>query len=202
MIVSVPYSFCLALFSQEHIVLDVAPAKQEPVESAVVQLITDIDSALRDEAPHEPPTLDVKAATWGLATLYWGCNTLVNRFETRTQLPETLQLSEPDGKSPEQHWSIDIGLRFLADLLKKTTAAAADDPLLATLLDIGARWPYSSVGTTAKWNDSSLVVVTGNRCLRHLLFDRIQQRKDTAHSQHPIFNAEYLQHIALPPSKL
>lgn len=198
----VPHSFCLALFSQENILLDVVEDISTADETSLDALIRDIDAALRDEAPYAPPPLDIPAAKWSLGILYWGCKTLLNRFETRTQLPDYLRHTEPDGKSIGHHWSVDIGLRFLSDLIRRTKTAAADDSLIATLLDVGASWPYSSIGTTSTWNDERLQLILSDPCLRHLLFDRIEQRHDVLHSQLTQIAELYQRHIALPPSTL
>jgi|GEM_PF-2455938 hypothetical protein len=198
----VPHSFCIALFSQENILLDIAENQSPTDETSLNALLHDIDAALRDEAPYAPPPLDLQAAKWSLGVLYWGCKTLLNRFETRTQLPDYLSHAEPDGRSIGHHWSVDIGLRFLSDLIRRTAAAAADDSLIATLLGLGASWPYSSIGTNSTWNDERLQLILSDPCLRHLLFDRIEQRRDVPHSQLTQLAELYQRHIALPQSTL
>jgi hypothetical protein len=200
MTVLAPYSFCMSLFSQENILLDIASTTSPSDAPSVYALIQDIDAIMRDDAPQDPPPLDVQAAMWGLATLYWGCLTLVNRFDTRTHLPDMLQAAEPNGLLAEHHWSVDIGLRFLSDLVRRTSAAATEDPLTNTLLELGARWPHSSIGTNAAWRDDRIQVVLNNPCMRHLLFDRMHQRRDVFHSQQPLVNVDYQAHIALPRS--
>lgn len=200
MTVIVPYSFCMSLFSQENILLDVAHTTSSSDEPSVYALIRDIDAVLRDDAPQDPPPLDIQAAKWSLATLYWGCLTLVNRFDTRTHLPEPLQNTEPSGLDAGHHWSVDIGLRFLSDLIRRASAAATEDPLTRTLLELAARWPHSSIGTNAAWRDDRIQVILNNPCMRHLLFDRMYQRRDLFHAQQPIVNVDYQAHVASPRS--
>ena len=198
MTVSVPYSFCLAIFSHENIVLDALHTPAPGDTQALINLIQDIDAILRDDAPHIPPQLDADAAIWSLAVLHWGCKTLVNRFDTRTYLPKSLQTAEPSGLTPQQHWSVDIGLRFLTDLVRRTVAAAIEDPLIPTLLQIASRWPYSSIGTTADWPEERMQLLLTNPCMSHLICNRIQSRRDTLHAQHPSLIALYQAHTSMP----
>jgi hypothetical protein len=73
----VPHSFCIALFSQENILLDIAENQSPTDETSLNALLHDIDAALRDEAPYAPPPLDLQAAKWSLGVLYWGCKNTI-----------------------------------------------------------------------------------------------------------------------------
>lgn len=198
----VSYSFCLALFSQENIQLEFSEPPPSADQELTLSLIRDVDRILRDDAPHQPPRLDCQAALWSLAVLQWGCRTLVNRFDSRTDIPESLKTLEPNGECIDHHWSVDLGLRFLADLVRKASAAASDDRLIPTLIQLGTRWPYSSIGTTADWQEKKLQILLGNPCMRHQLLDRLSIRGDTIHARHPLVTTHYQSHIAMPQTIL
>jgi len=194
----VSYSFCTALFSQENILLDFSETSTTGDQESTLSLIRNVDRILRDDAPHQPPRLDCQAALWSLAVLQWGCRTLVNRFDSHTDIPNELLALEPNGEIIDHHWSVDLGLRFLADLVRKTTATASDDRLIPTLIQLGARWPYSSIGTSADWQEKKIEILLNNPCMRHLLLDRLSIRSDTIHNKHPLVTTHYQSHIAMP----
>jgi hypothetical protein len=197
---TVSYSFCLSLFSQENIKLDFFETPSSEDQDSTLSLIRDVDLILRDDAPYQPPPLDYQAALWSLAVLQWSCRTLVNRLDSRTDIPNDLSALEPSGLVIDHHWSVDLGLRFLADLVRKTSAAASNDRLIATLIQIGARWPYSSIGTTADWQGKKIELLLSNPCMRHMLLDRLSVRGDALHSRHPLVTKHYQSHIAMPPT--
>ncbi len=194
--------FCIDLFNYGLVRINANQA--QPVEdlSATQELIREIDSLIRDNAPSAPPPLEVDAACWGLSVIEWGCHMLVDRKQADTHLPPHLQEREPSGNTPAQHWSVDLGLRFLTDLIKKVSTAAPTDPLRNTLTEIASRWPLSSVGTEVEWNQERLIIILSDKSLELLLLDRIWRRSDTAHQSHPLLKDRLERHLYLPPHHL
>ena len=194
----VPLDFCESLLLQGVVALDLSVSHETEHSELLGPLIVQVDRRLRTDAPDHAPALDPQASLWSLAIIHWGCRILVNRFESITALPQTLVESEPTGQSPEHHWSVDIGLRFLSDLIRKATAASAEDQLVQVLRKLAARWPYSSVGTEVVWDDARVNTILNNRSLTLSLLDRIHERKDANHAQHPLLKTRYEAHIELP----
>lgn len=194
----VPLDFCQNLLLQGVVELDLSQSNETMTPELLYQLIIQVDKRLRADAPDHAPTLDLQASHWSLAIIHWGCRILVNRFESNTSLPPTLVESEPSGQSPEHHWSVDIGLRFLSDLIRKATTASADDQLVQVLKQLATRWPYSSVGTEVAWDDARVNNILNNRSLTLSLLDRIHERKDTYHAQHPLLKTQFEVHVELP----
>jgi len=196
------HDFCIDLFNYGLVRINANQAP--PVEDllATQELIRNVESLIRDNAPGSPPPLDLDAAYWGLSVIEWGCHMLVDRKQADTHLPSHLQEREPSGNTPAQHWSVDLGLRFLTDLLKKVLTAAPTDPLLSSLTEIGSRWPISSVGAEVEWNPERLNIILSDKSLELLLLDRIWLRSDKAHQSHPLLKDRLERHLYLPPHHL
>jgi hypothetical protein len=194
----VPLDFCQNLLLHGIVELDLSQSHETESSEPLNQLIVQAERRLRADAPDQAPVLDLQASLWSLAIIHWGCRILVNRFESNTSLPPSLVESEPSGQSPEHHWSVDIGLRFLSDLIRKATAASAEDQLVQVLKQLAARWPYSSVGTEVAWDEARVNIILNNRSLTLSLLDRIHERKDTYHAQHPLLKTQFEVHVELP----
>ena len=140
------------------------------VTTSVIQRVHKIAAA---EAPSSAPKLDTAAALWGVTTMYWCSSVFVDRASIETQLPASLADDEPQGTTPRQHWSTDLGLRFLPSLIQRSERIAKDDPLGITLLGIASRWPLSAIGTAAEIDECRLNLIASDDCLRGIMVDRI-----------------------------
>lgn len=170
--------FCRDLFDQGMVTIRSHDMSEGADRAELETILLRIDAEARSEAPGAAPALDIGAAIWSLAALAWAARLMVNRFERDTALPAELAESEPDGKQACHHWSVDLGLRFWADLWRKANAAASADDLGRSMLELVARWPLAAVGTKATWDESKLQVILSNPCLRDMLCDRIVARGD------------------------
>lgn len=171
-------AFCEQLFA--HGLLTALPWQPpDPSEQAGVhELVIRADRLARLDAPAIAPVLDLDAAQWALGLLAWSVSLLVDRANLGTSMPGELAHSEPSGQSACHHWSVDIGLRYLADVLLRAKAAASEDALVTELENVCSRWPLSSVGTQLAWNENRGQVILDDPCLRRLLLDRIVARHD------------------------
>ncbi len=147
------------------------------------------------DAPGIAPELDEDAGFWAVSVLFWGSSLFIDRAVVETQLPNSLVAREPRGDRADQHWSVDLGLRFLASLIQRSERIAKGDPLGTTLSKIATRWPLAAVGSEVVIDDSRLEVIIGDDCLRRLMVDRVIQRKDKRFQQHPLLRDEVLRAV-------
>jgi MoxR-vWA-beta-propeller ternary system domain bpX4 len=135
-------------------------------------------------APYTPPPLDLDAALWSLEVLAWCCCLYADRVQTDTRLPLELKQNQPPGTNPTEHWSVDLGFRFLHSFLGRCKRVAPNDLLLAEVLDVAVHWPLAIVGSTTLTgtavavDHSKLQIVVASDCLRTILIDRIIERND------------------------
>lgn len=177
--------FCQPLFARGVLTAQPWRATDPAEQAAVHELIASVDRLARLDAPSSAPALDLQAAQWSLSLLAWSVSLLVDRANVGTSLPPELAQSEPTGESACHHWSVDIGLRYLADVVVRAKAAASEDALVTELVDICTRWPLAAVGTQLAWNETRGQVIIDDPCLRRLLLDRIIARRESVQAESP-----------------
>ena len=154
---------------QEHVPSDeIESAGQQLEERAVL---------VAAEFPGQPPALDVPVATWAAMQMYRACQLAIYRELDAGAIDELLALACPPGESASRHWSADLTLVFLPDLLRQAQAAAANDPLVTRLREWAAEWPLSSVGI-AQVEPRNVAEIAAHPGLLRLYVDRILSKKD------------------------
>ena len=113
---------------------------------ASTDLLVEFEQHYRLELPGAAPEVDRQAAAWAITTLYRMAALTVHRDVGEDVIRELLSSPAPDPKSPKSHYSVDLSLRFLPDLVKLAKSAASDDPLITQMQNVGQQWPLSSVG--------------------------------------------------------
>lgn len=123
------------------------------VDDSVRQLLTEADSARRLHLPSGLPELEINSAVWGAQKLYHSAVLLVHRAASADQTAELLQSwssSPAEGCSnlnAAVHYSVDLCLRFMGDVIRMNQLAASDDPVSEQLLMLLREWPLSAVGS-------------------------------------------------------
>lgn len=163
-------------------------------EIAVRRRLVRTDVLMRLNAPRDPPPLCLDSAVWAARTMYFLCDTMLNRVETQTDLPRELIHSEPAGNLVSHHWSVDLAFRVLADLDRRCGQVAKQDPLRQTIAALCDRWPFSGVGIVAEPVEEEapgstsvaaerISLILKNDCLRRMMVDRIISRGDAKYAK-------------------
>ena len=160
---------------------------QSRVDAEETHSIFEMDRRERLEFPGEAPALSLPAVQWAVVTFYKACQLLVCRDVPATETANALATTCPQGRSPEVHYSVDLVLRYLPDLLGTARRLAAGDTLVDALVRIALEWPLSSVGVPGLKPEglSEIDTFMGHRGLRQIYADRILQHDDTGRIQHP-----------------
>ncbi len=153
--------------------------------------LPELDRRARLELPGEAPVLSLPAARWAAATFYRACQLLVCRDVPADEVTAALAEGCPQARSPAVHYSADLVLRYLPDLLAAARRLAAGDPLTDALIRLAQEWPLSSVGVPGLAPEGLAEIDTfiGHPGLRQLYADRILQHDDTARAGHPAVRA-------------
>jgi hypothetical protein len=174
------------------------PAGDAPIED-LDPAVAELDRAARTDAPSEAPPLVAPAASWGLQILYRACQALVFREIDAETVRRTLAEPCPLPPSPAVHYSADLSLRYLPDLLTLARGIAPDDPLVTGLTALAQAWPLSSVGVAdARAVDPSPLL--DHPSLRQLYVDRIIERGDASRLAHPAVRAAIREALGAYPS--
>ena len=132
--------------------------------------------------PNQTPILKVEVARWAAQVLHWATWTMLNREELVTELPKSLVSSQPRGETPSEHWSADLCLRFMPDVLEHCRRLSHQDELCVVIEEVLANWPLSATGAQLKIQSCSpqkKSVVLGDAGLRLIVRDRVVESEDT-----------------------
>lgn len=165
----------------------------------LVEIVQRAHLQARAEAAFQSPEVDLDAAIWSLNVLAWGSSVFVNRTEVNTDLPATLAEGEPKGETAAEHWSVDLGFRFLHSLIVRCQHVGPYDSLVQQLIAVGNRWPLAIVGVQTELYSHKLDVLLSDRCLRSLLVDRVVERNDEPLSKHPLLEPHVAHAVGSQP---
>jgi hypothetical protein len=174
-------AFALSLFEGGEIRIDRPPqggAYETTDLDSANKILKAMHCAAALEAPGQSPDLEPMAAIWGLQLMHWACWLTLDRIETDTRPPEWLVAHEPDGQSANQHWSVDLSLRYLSHLTDRVAKLSNSDTLKTELLGLGSRWPLSAIGMKTEEDSTRRTVVLNDPMLRMAYIDRIVKRAD------------------------
>ncbi|MGI8981288.1 MAG: hypothetical protein ACR2FY_18840 [Pirellulaceae bacterium] len=153
-------------------------------ESKAEEALREQDTASRLEGPGKLPELDLAVAMWAARTCYGACQLIVYRQLDERAIAELLSAAVPPPHSPSGHWSADLTLRFLPDLLRHASVASEQDPLVTHLRSLAYAWPLSSVGIEGIV-PQHVEELAASPSLLHLYVDRILAHKDFSRLEHP-----------------
>lgn len=153
----------------------------QPVEpdarSEAAELLADFEQAYRLAMPGEPPAFDSEAAIWAAVSFYSAAALVINRDFGEGEFPTLFGQNIPDKASAGTHYSVDLTMRFLPDLIKLAKSAAIDDPLVKRLMEWAVAWPLSSVGIDLVGQVDTTPIRTSPTLMR-LYVDRVIATSD------------------------
>lgn len=171
-------AFLLGLFDTGQIELpDVEPLSTEDVSAATTALQS-FEADYRLSLAGEAPRLDLDTALWSATVLYRAAQMLLFRSHDADSVDRLLstQCLQRDGASA--HYSVDLTMRFLPDLVRLARSVMEDDPLVTHLLAWASDWPLSSVGIERVPASERIADVLDHPSLLQLYVDRIIERRD------------------------
>jgi len=140
--------------------------------------IQDFENDWRVEVPGDPPGFSIDAAIWSATSLYLACSLVIHRDSDPQTIEQLLGNPPPDCSLVESHYSVDLTMRYLPDVLGLARSASNDDPLVVRLLEWARQWPLSSVGIK-EVGDVDTAGLRTSATLMRLYVDRIIAAEDT-----------------------
>lgn len=142
----------------------------------------------RLEMPGEPPRFMPPAGRWGAVGFYRACQFAVYRDVEAESIAAALGQTYAGAMSPAVHYSVDLTMRYLPDLLRFAASAAEDDPLVVQLRRWACDWPLSSVGI-AELDAVSIAGFADDASLLLLYADRVLAAADRSRMGDPLVQA-------------
>lgn len=142
----------------------------------------------RLEMPGEPPQFAPQAGRWAAVGFYRACQFTVYRDVDAETIAAALGQTYSGAMSPAVHYSVDLVMRYLPDLIRFAASAAEDDPLVVQLRRWACDWPLSSVGI-AELGDFSIAGFSGDASLLLLYADRVLAAADRSRIGDPVVQA-------------
>lgn len=113
-------------------------------------LLREAERVWRLNWPYRAPQFRMDVAQSAADVLLQLCQAFVYRDLDIPQVTEQLsKIPLTHDQTPATHYSADLLLRFLPELYRHIQRASADDPLLAVVVEVAARWPLAAVGIPA-----------------------------------------------------
>lgn len=100
------------------------------------------------------------------------------------QVREVFSTAFPEDFTASAHYSVDLTMRFLPDLLRLARTRSSGDLLVDELNKLAHQWPLSSVGM-GDVVDVSIRPIVEDSCLLQLYVDRIIAREDVGRLSDP-----------------
>ena len=151
------------------------------------ELLQQYDQAWRQQLPRDLPPLDLTSALFGAMAIYRSAQVLVFRDTPVEGLQRALV--GPSEFGAREQFSADLCLRFLPDLVRLARARSHDDPLVRCLLELGSRWPLSSVGIAGvelrEVGNNRVAALTEQPTVWLLYVDRVLQTGDASRLADP-----------------
>ncbi|HAM70391.1 MAG TPA: hypothetical protein DCM86_01965 [Verrucomicrobiales bacterium] len=165
----------------------VDPSAPPAAGPAVIHLLSELESAAREELASPPPPISMPSAAWALRLLYEGCRFVVCRDVGEPEVVASLKAPCPEARSHSVDWSVDLLFRHLPDLVAKARHLNKADPLVRELQFLAVSWPLSSVGVPGLTGTPlDLDPFLGHPALRQLYVDRILRTQDLSRLGHPV----------------
>jgi MoxR-vWA-beta-propeller ternary system domain bpX4 len=153
--------------------------------AAVVAWLRELDAAVRIDAPPGLPELVVAAAQWAVERLLAAQAALVGPATAAAELARAVAVPCPvPTEAAACHYSVDLVMRQLPELLRRASALAPTDSRWTALRELALAWPLSSVGVPGLGAVASGPLLP-SEALRRLYVDRILRLDDRERAADP-----------------
>lgn len=147
-------------------------------------VLAEMERTARLEMPGNPPPFDPLAGRWAGVQFYRACQFTIYRNLDAETLAAELGRGAPQPITPATHYSVDLVMRYLPQLLKFARSAAETDPLVTQLMQWAVDWPLSSVGV-AELPQIEIAGFADNPSLLQLYADRLLAHGDASRLADP-----------------
>lgn len=150
-------------------------------ETDSVSVLLQAEILWRSQLPSGLPPFDSGVAMWAASKLYRAAQLLVYRDLGEEAVLKHLTRNGVSQVTATDHYSADLCLKFLKDVLRLGNALSESDPLDTRLRLLMNDWPLSRVGFGDAVQEES--VVWTHPALRMMYLDRVMQRNDSVAKQ-------------------
>ena len=138
------HEFLIELLKEGKIVFRSAKAPRDPISPRAVAFLAEAFKIHSAAVAGPPIAFDSEAASTSAEFLRQSSWALVNHDERMADLEKRLNLPGSP-RTPSQHLSADLTLRYLPQVLQRARGLNPDDPLVECAANVLRRWPLSGV---------------------------------------------------------
>ncbi len=136
------HEFLIELIQEGKIVFRSAKAPRDPISPRAAAFLAESFNIHSSAVAGPPIEFDFEAASTSAEFLRQSSWALVNHDERMADLKKRLNMPGSP-RTPSQHLSADLTLRYLPQVLKRARGLNPDDPLVECLTSVLRRWPLS-----------------------------------------------------------
>jgi hypothetical protein len=163
--------FLRSLVSEGRAVLRPPPVNPAGPDREAADLLAAAFADYRLAVAGPPLVFDAPTALAAAVLVYRACWALIDRGQPAADLTRSLALPGPP-RTPAQHLSADLTLRYLAQVHQRARAHEPADALAAATADVLRRWPLSGVLSGVEDGPLTPVDFAGHRGLGLLYAER------------------------------
>jgi hypothetical protein len=176
-------AFLNSLFTTGELFVGVEDLGADPKTD--LQILYRYESVWRTQQPLTPPAFHLELAVKAAKVLQIACRAVVHREITVEQTEKRLlQCALTASEDACDHYSVDLVMRFLPQVVERAARISEADPLLEVLRTVARPWPLSSVGMK-DCEPEELPRAFQNDCLWRMYIDRIVAREDHSRLSSP-----------------
>ncbi len=156
----------------------VAPESEGDFDTKpALELLQTTETRWRSHLPGGLPEFMPTVAVHAAIQLYRAVQFLVYRDVEPGVMEAALQPLQLGPKTPAEHYSADVCLRYMHDVLRLSMAASENDPLNEQIRRAVKDWPLSAVGLNIEQQRDH--VPFNHKALRLMYLERVLERRDT-----------------------
>jgi hypothetical protein len=151
---------------------------------AAADVLRRAEETRRQSLPSNPPEFLPDVGLWAADRVYNAAQFLVFRDADPKIIQQSLKRREPAPTTSSEHYSGDLCLYFMKDILRLSTAASENDPLNDMIRALMTDWPLSAVSLECAAVPGPNVME--HKALRLMYLDRVVKHNDRQALQHDV----------------
>lgn len=191
--------FLQALFEHGRVVVGTGEPSAEDLQAGD-RVLAEMEARNRLDGPADLPKYERPTARWAAMTVYQSCRLIAIRAISAEEARDLLPPPPVNADTAADHYSADLTLRFLPDVLRLAEEQSQADPVCKMLRALAHQWPLSSVGIRdLEVNRLRLEPVRNCPSLLSIYLDRIVRARDASRLKSEPIRAAYQQRLGAYP---
>ena len=172
------------------------PDMELPGTSTIDSSLNRAEATRAADMPGDPPEFKTPLANWAASMVFRACQALIDRTINQERLAASIGVAYSGEVDASAHYSVDLVLRYMPDLLRLSKQVSDADPLNTFIMQWATDWPLSSVGIPDVQVEN-LDVILEHPSLKMHYIDRVIERQDLPRLEDPRVHTTILNHAGM-----